>query len=170
MRIWLASTVLALLSQGASAGFVAAQTVDGGSRLMVTRDDGSQFSAPAFSDQVGFEQPRISPDGRSVGWLALYRNCCTSYPIALKLVILDEARRLRTFEGIELAIFKWCFLPRSRSVAYMQTVLHGSDFEHFEARSISSGELMAQYEFPADELKNAAARRNAPSWVRCVER
>ena len=162
--------LLSLVSQSASAGYVAASLADNGSRLVITNDDGSQFSAPTFSEQVGFEQPRISSDGQSVGWLALYPNCCTSYPIPLKLVLLDRSRRLHTFEGIKLAVFKWCFLPRSTSVAYMQTVVHGSNFEHFEARSISSGKLLAEYEYPNEEPENAAARKRAPGWVRCVEK
>ena len=170
MNGWLAALVLSLVSQSASAGYVAASLADNASRLVITTDDGSRFSAPMFSEQVGFEQPRISSDGQSVGWLALYPNCCTSYPIPLKLVVLDRSRRLHTFEGIELAVFKWCFLPRSTSVAYMQTVVHGSNFEHFEVRSISSGKLLAEYEYPHEEPENQAARKHAPSWVGCVER
>ena len=169
MKISAAVILLALVSQTASADYKAATLSADGSRLVVTTDDGSQFSAPMFSEQVGFEQPRISSNGKSVGWLALYPNCCTSYPIPLKLVVLDQSRRLHTFEGIKIAIFKWCFLPQSPSVAYMQAVLHGSNSEHFEARSISDGKLLAEYEYPHEETENAAARKHAPRWVQCVE-
>jgi hypothetical protein len=139
------------------------------STLTITAADGSQFAAPAFIDQVGFEEARVSPDGKYVGWLALYPNCCTSYPIPLKLVVLDEARRLHTFVGIELAIIHWCFLPGSASVAYMQTVLHGTSFEHFEWRAIADGKLLGEYEYPDDDEEQALARRRAPSWVRCTK-
>lgn len=161
--------LLSLVSASASAHYMTAKLTDKGAGLVVTLDDGSQFSAPIFGEQVGFQQPRISSNGKNVGWLALYPNCCTSYPVPLRLVVLDASRRVHTFDGIEMALFKWCFLPKSTSVAYMQTVVHGSDFEHFEARSISSGNLLAKYEYPKGESENAAARRRAPSWVRCVE-
>jgi hypothetical protein len=169
MKTWPVALLLSLFSAGACADFVAAKLSDSGTRLVITADDGSQFAAPMFGEQVGFQQPRISSNGKNVGWLALYPNCCTSYPIPLRLVVLDQSRRLHTFEGIELAIFKWCFLPQSTSVAYMQTVVHGSNFEHFEVRSISSGDLLAEYEYPHEEPENTAARKRAPSWVRCVE-
>jgi len=136
---------------------------------MITADDGSKFSAPKSGDQAGFEKPRISPDGKNVGWLALYPNCCASYPLPLGLVILDESRHMHTFDGIKIPVFKWCFLPKSASVAYMQAFPHGSNFEHFEARSISSGKLLAQYEYPDQWPADAIERKRAPSWVRCVE-
>jgi hypothetical protein len=139
------------------------------STLTITAADGSSFAAPAFIDQVGFEKARVSPDGKYVGWLALYPNCCTSYPIPLKLVVLDEARRLHTFVGIELAIIRWCLLPGSASVAYMQTILHGTSFEHFEWRAIADGKLLGEYEYPDDDEEQAVARRHAPSWVSCIK-
>ncbi len=169
MSHWYIALLLALFSTGAWADFVGVQLSDGGSHLVITSDDGSQFSAPMYSEQVGFQQPRLSANGKYVGWLALYPNCCTSYPIPLRLVVLDASHRLHTFEGIELAIFKWGFLPRSTSVAYMQTVVHGSNFEHFEARSIRGGGLLAEYEYPDEEPQNTAARERAPGWVWCVE-
>jgi hypothetical protein len=137
--------------------------------LVLTTSDGSQFAAPGFAEQVAFARPRISPDGRSVGWLALYPNCCTSYPIPLKLVVLDESKHLHTFEGIKLAIFNWCFLPGSNAVAYSQTVVHGSNFQHFERRAIVDGRLLGAYEFPHEEAENMSARNRAPAWVRCVK-
>jgi hypothetical protein len=169
MKIWFTALLLLLISASASADYVAAKLADNGTQLLITVDDGSQFLAPMFGEQVGFQQARISPNGKNVGWLALYPNCCTSYPIPLGLVVLDQSRGLHTFEGAKLAIFKWCFLPKSTSVAYMQTVVHGSNFEHFEARSIASGNLLAEYDYADQEPQSTAARQRAPGWVRCVD-
>jgi len=169
MKTWPAALVLALAARGACAGYLAAELSADETHLVITQDDGSRLSAPMFGAQVGFAQPRISSDRRHVGWLALYPNCCTSYPIPLRLVVLDSSRGLHTFEGIKIAIFKWCFLPQSTSVAYMQTFVHGSNFEHFERRAIASGDLQAEYEFPHDEDENSLARQQAPDWVRCAE-
>ena len=170
MKLWPTTLLLlSLVSASASADYLAAELTDGGAHLVITVDDGSQFSAPTFGDQVGFQQPLISSNGKNVGWLALYPNCCTSYPIPLRLVVLDESHRMHTFDGIKIAVFKWCFLPNTTSVAYMQTVVHGSNFEHFEVRSIPSGNLLAKYEYPDEEPEHTAGRKHAPSWVRCVE-
>jgi hypothetical protein len=137
-------------------------------RLTITTSAGAQFEAPTVPDQVGFQSPRISRDGRNVGWLALFPNCCTSYHIPLILVVLDSGQHLHTFDGIKLATFRWCFLPDSASVAYMQTQVHGTNYEHFEHRAISDGRLIAEYEYPNEEPENAEARKLAPPWVKCV--
>src|SRR5580693_2914157 len=52
-------------------------------------------------DQIGFAKAEISPDGRAVGWLAMFPDCCESDPVALKLVIYagDDTR---TFTGTGL--------------------------------------------------------------------
>lgn len=136
--------------------------------LKVRIADGSVTSAPLQPDQVEFDSPQISTDRKYVGWLALFPNCCTSYAIPLELIVMDQEHHIRTFTGTGLPIFQWCFLPDSHSVAYMLTVLHGTNFEHFEWRSISDGRLLAEYEYPNDMVEHELARKNAPSWVKCV--
>ena len=166
----LIATVLAagLLPSIARAGYTATTLSEDGSRLTLTDSQGRRIEAPRLPDQVAFSTPRRSRDGRHVGWLAMFDNCCTSYPIALKLVVLDDAGRMRSFEGEQLAIFDWCFPPGRPSVAFRQGVLHGTDAQHFERRRIADARLLASYDYPHDEREHAAARRKAPAWVRCV--
>ncbi len=152
----------------AHAGYTAATLSDDGSRLTLASANGRRTEAPRLPEQVGFSTPRRSRDGKHVGWLAMFDNCCTSYPIALKLVVLDEAGRMHTFEGDKLALFDWCFPAGAPSVAFRQGVLHGTDAQHFERRRIADGRLLARYDYPHDETENAAARKKAPAWVRCV--
>lgn len=163
--------LLALLTAGpaqAADGFSAAALDAGAHRLVITRSDGTHFDAPALPDQVGFASPRVSRDGRYVGWLALYDNCCTSYPIPLRLIVLGPPGQMHTFEGAQLAMFDWCFLPDAKTVAYVQTLVHGSDYEYFERRTIADGHLVARYEYPDAATDNARARARAPAWVRRV--
>ncbi len=149
--------------------FTAVELSEDQRSLRITRSDGGQLDAPLYAEQVGFQQPRISHDGRYVGWLAMHPNCCTSYPIPLRLVVMDDSQHLHSFTGIKMAVFEWCFLPKQNAVAYTQTVLHGSDFQHFEMRSIADERLLAEYEYPGDdEDGNIRARQQAPAWVRCV--
>ena len=151
-----------------AASFETAVLAGDGTALVLTSSDGARFDAPRLPEQVAFDQPRVSPNGRYVGWLASFPNCCTSYPVPLALVVIDASRHLHTFDGSKLAISSWCFLPSSAAVAYAQGVLHGSDARLFELRSISDGRLVARYEYPHDEEQNKRARSLAPSWVRCV--
>lgn len=167
-RAWAVAWVMLFPLVAGAADFVSVELSNDRTRLVIASASGEQFAAPMLPEQVEFDQPRISADGRRVGWLALFPNCCTSYPIPLKLVVLDEARRLHTFEGIQMSVFAWCFSPDSRSVAYRQGVLHGSDFQHFELRRIADGRLLAGYEYPHDEAERVQARKKAPSWLRCV--
>jgi hypothetical protein len=63
--------------------------VDAAGRLTVITADRREIHIPVDSDQVGIDRVGISPDHRTAGWLALFPNCCTSYPIPLKLVLLS---------------------------------------------------------------------------------
>jgi len=60
-----------------------------------------------MDENVGAEQAAVSPDHQSVGWLALFENCCTSYPLPLKLVILHNGQ-FHSLEGYS-AIWFWSF-------------------------------------------------------------
>jgi hypothetical protein len=70
MKNWCAALLLSLISASASADYVAVELADDGARLVITVDDGSQFYAPMFGEQVGFQQARISPNGKNVRWVA----------------------------------------------------------------------------------------------------
>ena len=169
MKRLLVAALLALLPLVALADqFREVHLSEDRTRLVITKSDGHQFEAPRYAEQVEFEEPRISPDGNHVGWLAVYPNCCTSYPIPLGVVVLDRERRLHSF-GTELAVFAWCFVPNSTSVAYRQAVLHGSDHRHFERRNIPDGRLLNVYDSPHGEIKDIRGRKNLPSWVRACQ-
>lgn len=169
MLIRFAAAFVLLVSVAASAGeFKAAHLSADNTTLELTTAHAATVSAPSLPDQVEFGSPQISPDQSHVGWLALEANCCTSYAVPMTLVVMDEHHHTREFVGNGLPIFDWCFLPDSKSVAYMQTVLHGTNFKHFEHRSLDDGRLLAVYDYPDDLSENATARRNAPAWVKCV--
>lgn len=169
MKLPIAVFALLLVPLAAlAASFKTAVLASDGTGLVLTSSDGARFDAPRLPDQVAFDQPNVSPDGHYVGWLASFPNCCTSYPVPLALVVIDASKHVHTFEGSQLAISSWCFLPSSTAVAYAQGVLHGSDARLFELRSIADGRLISRYEYPHDEAKNMRARSLAPSWVRCA--
>ncbi len=151
-----------------AAGYQSALLSKDDSGLVLTAVDGSHFDAPKFPDQVGYSQPHIAPDRKSVGWLALYPNDGTSYPIPLKLVVLDQSRHLHTYTGIDISIFSWCFMQNSTAVAYIQSPLHFSDYRHFELRRLRDGRLLAKYEDPGSGARGKQVRKPAPAWVRLM--
>jgi hypothetical protein len=115
-------------------------------------------------EQEGFDKIAISKGGGSVGWLALYPNCCTSYPIPLKLVVYASGRS-RTFEVNSLPIWRWKFTGDGRRVAFEQETVHGGVGVHYELRDVATGRLMAQYDPPEAREDAPTPDQATPVWV-----
>lgn len=108
--------------------------------------------------QVDFWQAAVSDDKTTVGWLAQYPNCCTSYPIPLELVIYRNGKTLHVFNENELPIWIWKFEAKGTQVGFKQETVHGGGGLHYELREIIAGRLVQRYDGdPAP---------NAPEWVR----
>jgi len=91
---------LALASASAAVETYGKAEVDpGGGQLRIVTTYGREIVPPKDREQAGFEKPAISGDRTAVGWLALYPNCWTSYPIPLKLVVYANGK-VRAFTGI----------------------------------------------------------------------
>lgn len=152
----------------ASAGrFVTANVDPAQEHLVITTSDGRTIEPPKIPEQVGFDHPRISADGQYAGWLALYQNCCTSYPVPLTLVVLGQDGRRRLFRG-PAAIFGWCFVPSRKAVAYRQEVLHGSSSITFELRRIADGKLLSTFVQPGEMDTKEPGHQRLPAWAQCA--
>ena len=134
-------------------------------RSLVLRTRSGMVVAPALPDQVAFSAPRMSPDGRYAGWLALFPNCCTSYPVPLSLVVMGPGRSLHRFEGSQ-ATFAWCFAASGNEVVYRRSALHGPGPEYFERRRIQDGALLASHEQPTDKINESESV--LPQWAGCA--
>jgi hypothetical protein len=121
----------------------------------VTTADGATVIVEKDKDQVDIEKVQTGDGGAAIGWLALYLNCCTSYPIPLSLVVLSggKVRPIRN----ELPIWYWAFRNGAREVCYEQETVHGGFGIRYERRDVVSGELLERYE--------PAAGRRKPAWV-----
>lgn len=164
-----AATLLLLVATSALAApvFRSFATSADGNRLEYTDSTGATSTAPKLRDQVGYSQPRISSNGQFFGWLALYPNCCTSYPIPLVLVVMDKDRHLYEFQGAQ-ATFGWCFQPSSSAVAYRRALLHGLTPDLFELRRVQDGKLLKAFEVPVQESGQSQPTINLPSWAKCA--
>ncbi len=118
--------------------------------LRIVTMDHRQIQPPRDTDQVGFDEAAVSPNRLAVGWLALFPNCCTSYPIPLKLVIYSDGT-VHTFTGAGLPIWRWQFDSTSTRVAFYQETVHGGMGAHYELRDIVTEALVMQYEPVASE-------------------
>jgi len=133
--------------------------IDSAGRLRIVLSNNRVIWPPRDSQQVGFEKAAISADHRVVGWLALYPNCCTSYPVPLKLV-LRHADGRRTVISNELPIWQWAFAADGRSVVIRQAPVHGDAPTSYELREIHTGRLVATIQ------KDSTT--NLPVWARVV--
>jgi hypothetical protein len=136
--------------------------IDGAGQLRLVTTTQAQRLPEKQTEQVGFDAPAISADGGTVGWLALFPNCCTSYPIPLALVIYRDGKVARRFKGNGMPVWTWRFEADGRQVAFEQETVHGHLGVHYELHAVDSGKLLATYD------GDPAA--DAPKWVRDVTR
>lgn len=139
-------------------------SVDKTGTLRIVNANGRGIVMPMQPEQVDFDGIAISPDGRSVGWQALYPNGATSYPIPLKLVVYSGGK-LRTYTGNGLPVWKWLFTAGGKQVAFEQETVHGGMGVHYELRDVGSGRLIAEYTPRVGPDGQPEPNQKSPEWV-----
>ena len=135
--------------------------VDSTGQLRIVLSNQRTIRPPKDSDQVAFEQVSLSSDHRAVGRVALYPNCCTTYPIPMKLVLL-RVDGGRTVIASEMPIWQWGFAADGRSVVIREAPLHGDAPMFYELHDMRTGRLIASAE--TDSSSHAAL----PPWARAA--
>jgi hypothetical protein len=131
--------------------------IGAGGKANVIDTGGKVFLPPKEKDQVGYASPQISNNRGSVGWLAEFPFCCTSYPLSLALVVYRTGKPLRRFRGDGRAIFDWTFRADGKQVAFYQDFPHGTPAQHYELRNVETGRLIEKWD---GELTT-----KAPTWT-----
>jgi hypothetical protein len=171
-RPWIA-IALAILILGSPplpsrAESYASAKVDEKGQLRIATKSGRTIVPKKLADQVGFDAARVSPDGRAVGWLAQFPNCCTSYPIPLKLVIRMNGKD-REFTGdADLPVWRWCFMADGKQVAFEQETVHGGIGIHYELRDVATGKLIASFDPAPGYERDSGVEADSiaiPEWV-----
>lgn len=157
--------VLAVVTTTVIASVSPAQTysradIDTTGHIHIITSNGREIRPPRDSGQLGADRIAISPDSTAVGWLALYKNCCTTYPIPMKLVLLVAGKQ-RTISSGGLPIWEWKFTEDTRYVVIRQAPVHGDAPMHFELRDVKSGRVVDSYD-------NGSRRKRAPPWIRIL--
>jgi len=164
--------LLAASLLGAPADRYASVAVNADGSVTVNTEDGRQITPPRvlidtgsrIEQSVGATDAAVSPDHQSVGWIALFDFCCTSYPIPLKLVIFSNGR-LIPFSGTE-PIWFWSFQDGGRRVAAREEMLHGDPHTHYELWDVRSGRRIGVYHPEYDE---STADPKGPEWVKALD-
>ena len=139
----------ALLLSGAPAravpiAFAASGGPDGNARLQIVQGK-RKIDAPKTEEgQEGFSQALVAPDGRTLGWVALTGNCCTSYPLPTVLVLFRDGKVLRRFEEAP-PIWAWAFAHGSTEVVYRRAPPYGMTADLYSRRRVSDGRVLAEF-------------------------
>lgn len=170
MRAWLPAVLLLVATPVLADHYRSATLASDRSTLALLTDHG-QVSAPRNEpDQQGFDDPHISPDGHTAGWLVLEANCCTSYPLPTELVLFRDGRILRRFTG-DTVIWAWAFSPDGQAVAWRERTAHGASSIVYHLRRIADGKALAQFacdlkpDTPAGEPAGYVHPGKVPEWV-----
>lgn len=127
--------------------------------------DGTEVQLPTDKEpiadmpQEGGSDVLISEDERAAGWLIEYGNCCTSYPLPLKLVIYSPRKPLRIIEGdCPGATWEWHFVAGGKQVATYSNFPHGDYSGCYELRDVATGRQLGIWEGDSTSKK--------PAWVK----
>lgn len=147
--------------------------VDDYGALHIRTDDGRSLIVDPEPDldwvgsPVGLGRIQISADRRAVGWLVLYRNCCTSYPIPLTLVVYADGVK-RSYRGSGIPIWRWRFLAGGRQVGFLQETAHGGSGARAELRDVASGALIDFFDRPVGPDNEFVPDAPFPEWLQLV--
>lgn len=117
-----------------------------------------------FND-VGFSDVHLAADQQTLGWTIDVENCCTSYPIPLRVVIFRHRKVLRTFEQGQM-VWSWMFLGGGKRLAAVFGPTHGTEVGDYRLYDVQSGKLLS--EVFGDESAQTLSP-DAPEWAKVLE-
>jgi hypothetical protein len=107
--------------------------------------------------QAAVDSLKVASDGRTVGWLVKQDNCCTSYPIPTRLVVIARSRKF-VFSQPQM-IYDWYFLGDGEQVALSIGPTHGEAIPHFLLYDTHSGRKLEDWSVASD------THSPPPSWT-----
>jgi len=126
----------------------------------VVLSNGKDVEIPKQKDEVNSSSLAVAEDGQSAGWVVNFKNCCTSYPIPLMLIIYRPDRLILKLGG-GMPVWQWKFRKGGKQVAFYTNTVHGDFAPHYELHGLPSGRLIEQRNGPRDE--------KSPSWMDGLE-
>ena len=126
---------------------------DNEGRLHILTPDGHDHMIKPRKWQAGggFEEIKVTPDGRTVGWLAdqmltpLEGGTSYSYPVALELDIWRDGHVIQRFSAPALTIQNWIFLKDGSQIAFHIAPPHGQEFYDCTLFDVNTGKKLAHW-------------------------
>ncbi len=133
--------------------------------VLITSQSRQRIIGPKDSEQVDAEMPAVSPDHRSVGWLALYNVCAQSYPCPIKVIVLRDGH-VHKFIGAQ-PIYRWCFLEGGKRVAFESEFPHGGQGVSYHLFEVTTERELEFYAPPTDNNGDVLPGPDPkkPKWV-----
>jgi len=97
----------------------------------VVLTNGKNIEIPQQKDEVNSSSLAVAEDGQSAGWVVNFKNCCTSYPIPLMLIIYRLDRPILKLGG-GMPVWHWKFRKGGKQVAFYTNTVHGDFAPHYE--------------------------------------
>jgi hypothetical protein len=135
----------AAISARGKRGSIARVYIDSEGVLHLVDAAGHDTKASKEKDQVAFSSPQVAGDNQTVGWLAEFPNCCTSYPIPLALVIYRDGKIIQQLQP-GMMIVDWRFRTEGKQVAFCTNTVHGNSAPHCELHDVNSAKLLEQFD------------------------
>jgi len=142
-------------------------SADSTGRVEIVTTTGRAIPIAPAKEQVGVDLVTLAPNGNAVGWVALYPNVATSYPIPLELLVYADGK-LRRFHGNGLPIWVWRFLDDGAQISFEQETVHGGLGVHYERRRVNDGHLVAEFT-PDVDRDGRRISSEGPAWTRDLD-
>ena len=120
-------------------------SVDNQRQLHIVLETGKEILPRKFPGQTSFDDPKISPDSRTAGWIVSYANPNREgfADISLELVVFRAGRILHRFNR-EFFFWDWEFQAGGKQAAYSLGPPHGGATECV-LREVDSGRVIARW-------------------------
>ncbi len=154
---------LAVLSLFATGPLYRSVSVDTAGQLRIVLNSGGELTPRKLPGQSSFGQPALAPDGRTVGWLAMYPLSWapTSYPVETPVLVAYRAGRiLHRFTPSPAFIYSWQFQDGGNRVAYAAGFLHGGAIRCV-LRDVDSGRVVGQW--------SVGSKEPLPAWAQAFK-
>lgn len=116
-------------------------------------------------NEVGFSDVRLAEDKQTIGWTIDVENCCTSYPLPLRVVVFRNEHVLREFDRMQM-VQDWMFLNGGARIAIVTGFPHGPQIGDYRLYEVKTGKLLS--EVFGDE-KTQSLKPDAPQWAKLLE-
>lgn len=117
-----------------------------------------------FND-VGFSDVQLAADRQTLGWTVDVENCCTSYPIPLRVVILRRGKVVHTFAQGQM-VWSWMFSRDGERLAVVFGPTHGAEVGDYRLYDVQTGKLISEV-FGDEDTQSL--KPDAPDWARRLQ-